>query len=69
MTLIILLCYYYTGHDEKTYDSHSISSPQPNKTERGHLATQVSFSLHNVEKWDIMKTSLYCKRGTMNNEI
>lgn len=69
MTLIILLCYYYTGHDEKTYDSHSISSPQPNKTERGHLATQVSFSLHNVEKWDIMKASLYCKRGTMNNEI
>ena len=55
---IFLLCYYYTGHDEKTYDSHSISSPQPNKTERGHLATQVSFSLHNVEKWDIMGVSL-----------
>ena len=24
---IFLLCYYYTGHDEKTYDSHLISSP------------------------------------------
>nr|DAY90900.1 MAG TPA: hypothetical protein [Caudoviricetes sp.] len=28
--------------------------PQPNKTERRHLATRVSFSLRNVEKWDIM---------------
>lgn len=24
---IFWLCYYYTGHDEKTYDSHLISSP------------------------------------------
>lgn len=48
MTLIILLCYYYAGHDEKTYDSPSISSPQPNTTKRRHLATRVSFSLRNV---------------------
>ena len=52
---IFLLCYYYTGHDEKTYDSHLISSP-PNLTQprEDTLATRVSFSLRNVEKWDIM---------------
>ena len=32
--------------------------PQPNKTERGHLATRVSFSLRNVEKWDIIEVGL-----------
>lgn len=58
MTLIILLCYYYAGHDEKTYDSPSISSPQPNTTKRRHLATRVSFSLRNVEKWDIIEIGL-----------
>ena len=33
---IFLLCYYYTGIDEQILN-HSISFPQPNKTERGHL--------------------------------
>lgn len=46
---IFLLCYYYTGIDEQILN-HSISFPQPNKTERRHLATRVSFSLRNVEK-------------------
>lgn len=47
------VCYPYTGIDEQILN-HSISPPQPNKTERGHLATRVSFSLRNVEKWDII---------------
>lgn len=42
MTLIILLCYYYTGIDEQILN-HSISFPKPNKTERGHLVMRVSF--------------------------
>lgn len=56
MTLIILLCYYYTGHDEKTYDSHLISSPNlTHEPREDTLATRVSFSLRNVEKWDIIE--------------
>ena len=58
MTLIILLCYYYAGHDEKTYDSHLIIPPNLNTTKRRHLATRVSFSLRNVEKWDIIEIGL-----------
>lgn len=47
----------YTGIDEQILN-HSISSPQPNTTKRRHLATRVSFSLRNVEKWDIIEIGL-----------
>lgn len=51
---IFLLCYYYTGIDEQILN-HSISSPNLTQPREDTWRCRVSFSLRNVEKWDIIE--------------
>lgn len=51
---IFLLCYYYTGHDEKTYDSHLIISPNLTQPREDTWQRGCLFALHNIRIWDII---------------